>query len=308
MNEFDAPSRETADAGSAATPQDHPAHAQPALGPFSAARLRWQMISDRLLRAAVTVGVLGVLLIVTAPAGGGTGLSWLSVVLAVALVLGAWMMLNGISARTSVQLPRLTAMIESDPAEAEAELAWHLKRKPLMGWVRLLLYHRLALLRHAQERYDEAAAICHTVLTYRLGPAEPTRRHLLLLLAEAHLERSDVHGAYPPLAMLYHQSLSLMESMQRLALQTRYELLAGYADRALWQHVRKRHLAELMPAAHCAAMHAMLATAARQAQQHRLSDWLWRRVRLLASPKQAAQFEAGRFTVKLVGEMDQPGV
>jgi hypothetical protein len=258
---------------------------------FSARRLHWQVRLDWALRLGTAVAVVIVLLAVSAQAGG----SWLAVTLAVVLALGAWMLINGISSRTSAALSRLTAMVEDDPAEAEAHLAWHLRRRPLLKWVRLLLYQRLAILRHQQRRYDEAAAICEQVLSYRLGPAEGVREHLLLLLAEARIDRGDARGAYPAIATLYPMTLPMIESMHRLTLQTRYELLAGYPERALWQHGHKLRLAELMPAGPAGALHAMLATAADRCGQGQLATWLWQRVELLATDEQRELFGRGRF-------------
>jgi len=278
--------------------------------PFSERRLRWQIIRDRTLRWGLAIGVLVMLVVVTAePYRTGTpfGFSYLAVILAVVLAVGAWMLVNGISARSSTQLPRLTAMIEEEPEQAEARLAWHFSRKPLVKWVRLLLYHRLALLRHHQQRYDETAAICHALLQHHLGPAKRTRRHLLLMLAEAQLERGDALGAFGPIEALHHAPLSLIESLQRLALQTRYELLAGFPQYALWQEPRKRRLAELLPAPHCGALHAMLATAADRCEQRELGDWLWQRTQLLSTQDQLNQFREGRFSVSLVKSPEAVG-
>jgi len=262
---------------------------------FRARRLRWQIGLDRVLRLGVAIGVLILLIWVTEWAGG----SALAIALAVALAIGAWMLINGISARTSTELPRLTAMIDDDPAQAEEALAYHLGRRPLLRWVRLLLYHRLAMLRHRQGRYAEAATICHHVLNYKLGPGEGARPHLLLLLAEAQIDRNDAAGAYPAIAALHQSSLNLVESMQRLALQTRYELLAGFPRRALWHCRAKLLLAELMPAEHNSAVHAMLATAADRAGRRELSHWLWQRLDLLADEQHRQQFREGRFSLNL---------
>ena len=43
--------------------------------------------------------------------------------------------------------------------------------------------------------------------------------------------------------------LGLLESLQRLALQTRYEVAAGQHERAIWQVSEKVKMAELMPGA-----------------------------------------------------------
>lgn len=280
--------------------QDQPRASLRTAPVFSASRLRWQLRLDLLLRLLVAIGVVGMLLYVADWAGGST----LAVVLAVALAIGAWMLINGISARTSSELPRISALIEDAPAEAEDQLAYHLSRRPLLRWVRLMLYHRLALLRHRQGRHTEAAAICHHVLGYKLGPAEGARHHLLLLLAEAQIDRNDPAGAYPAIASLHHASLSLIEAMQRLALQTRYELLAGFPARALWRCAAKVRLAELMPATHNGAIHGMLATAADRCRKPELGRWLWNRVALLATEDQQQRFREGRFSLNVVSPPD----
>src|SRR5690606_16278358 len=109
-------------------------------------------------------------------------------------------------------------------------------------------------------------------------------------------------AAYPPLRELHAMPLSLAEQLQRLALQTRYELLIGRHGEAVRDVKRKVELAELMPAAQCGAMHAMLATAADRARQKELGAWLWERAKLLLTPSQLAQIAAGRFGVTATGE------
>lgn len=283
--------------GGAATGGDgRTARPSEAVPSFRPARLEWQVRLDFLLRLGVSVAVVAVLFVAMDYAG----TSVLAVMLAVALAIGTWMLVNGVSARTSSELPRLSAMIEDDPAEAEAALARQLRRRPLLRWVRLLLYHRLALLRHRQQRYGETAAICQQLLSHRLGPAEGTRRHLLLLLAESQLERRDLAGAYPALSALHQATLPVMEAMQRLTLQTRYELAAGYPRHALWQWRAKVRLAELMPADHDGAVHAMLATAADRCAQGEPSRWLWDRAALLCDDAQRQRFERGEFSLAVV--------
>lgn len=205
---------------------------------------------------------------------------------AVLAVLGVWMGISSISARVSRELPAITAAVEADPAAAQAMIDGHLHRRPLLRWVRLMLYHRLAVLRHRQGRFDQSAAICRAVLAQRMGPARQVRPHLLLMLAEARLQFRDPAGAYPALLELYATRLGLSESLQRLALQTRYEVMAGQDDAALHRTTQKIELAELMPAAQCGAMHALLATAATRARRDDLAHWLRARAELLCTPEQ----------------------
>ena len=128
----------------------------------------------------------------------------------------------------------------------------------------------------------------------------PSLPHLRLRLAEAQLESGNLPGAYQALAHLQQTRLGLAQSLQRLAIQTRYELAIGAYDHALHRARAKVEMAELMPAKHCAAMHAMLATAARHAGQTKQSEWLWERTRLLAGPELTQNLERGGFGVSVV--------
>jgi hypothetical protein len=222
--------------------------------------------------------------------------------LAVVMVLVfAWIGISMIGANVWRSLPGVTAMIGRDPAAAEAHLAALMKRRPVMRWVRLLLYHRLAAIRHRQHKFAESAAICRSVLSEPLGPARRQRASLLLMLAEASLQCRDLHGAYAALCDLQGERLGLAERLQRLAIQTRYEVLAGH-DRAALHGVRQKLLmAELMPAEHCGAMHAMLTASAKRAGKHELADWLWRRSELLVGREQLDRLIRGAFAIGVVG-------
>ncbi|MFA9479927.1 hypothetical protein ACERK3_16710 [Phycisphaerales bacterium AB-hyl4] len=282
------------DGGSRMTMQAEAAMISP---PFTPERMRRQIIFDSAMHwLGVLVMVAGLIVLLSLAEGGGTLLT----VLPVILVLAGWMMINLISARVSRELPRLSALIGDDPTLAEIQLAEHLRRRPLLRWVRLMLYHHLAMLRHRQRRFAESAAICRAVLDYRLGPARDARPHLLLMMAESTLECRDLGSAYGALNDLHRVRLNLVEAIQRLALQTRYELMAGYDEAVLQSRQQKVNLAELMPAPQCAAMHAMLAIAADRRRDEGLASWLWRRVELLATPEQFERFRVGDFGVGIV--------
>ncbi|MFW6061051.1 MAG: hypothetical protein ACODAQ_12795 [Phycisphaeraceae bacterium] len=274
-----------------------PEAALPVIPPFEPRRLERELATDLALRWGAVIAAVAALV-------GIYSLFDANVVtlgvLALAAAVGVWLVLNLSSARISRELPQLAAMVEAEPQHAEPRIAELLRTRPLLGWVRLMLYDRLAGLRHRQQRFDESLAICAAVLRHRLGPARHARAHLLLMLAEAALERGDLVSAYHALHQLHHMRVSLIEALQRLALQTRYEVTCGYHDSALARHHQKIQLAEIMPTPQCGAMHAILATAATQTHQRELADWLWRRAELLCTPEQLSELQAGGFGTGIV--------
>lgn len=265
--------------------------------PFDPDRFAKQIAIDDTLRsvliAAVVFALLSTLLL--------PGVALVSGLLAPLVVLGLWMWVSISTARVARSLTSFGEMMTTEPAKAEESLNEMLRIRPVMRWARLLSYHRLAGLRHLQRRFSETAAICLCLLNQPLkGPAAATRPHLLLMLAEAQLEIGNLPGAYHALAHLQQTRLGLAQSLQRLAIQTRYELAVGAYDSAMHRARAKVELAELMPAKHCAAMHAMLATAADHAGQSKQSAWLWERTRLLAEPKFIEQLQQDGFGLGVV--------
>jgi hypothetical protein len=262
---------------------------------FTPAALRAQVRNDLLMRAgllAVVIGSGGYLLMTA-----DTADFWAS--MAILAVLIVWLAINSISARASRELPTITALLDTDFALAEDAIAANLARRPLMRWVRLMLYHRLATLRHRQQRFEDSARICETVLAYRLGPAVTVKPHLLLMLTEARLHLDFPAAAYEPLRALHGMDLGLAETLQRLALQTRYEVTIGRHDYAVHDAQRKLSLAELMPAPQCGAMNALLATAADATDQPDLAGRLWARAELLLTPAQFRHITSGGFGVTI---------
>ncbi len=272
------------------------------LPPFSPDRFFKELRIDTALRWTATVLVIVAIVVVT---GFDQASSVAGLVLAVLLIF-AWVAVSSISAGVWRALPAITAMIGHDPSAAEAALAQQMKRRPLMRWVRLTLYHRLASIRHRQHRFHESAAICREVLSQPLGPARGQRGRLLLMLAEAHLQNKDLYGTYAALHDLHREPLELVESLQRLALQTRYEVLAGHDRAALAGARQKLLLSELMPPMHCGVMHAMLTASANRTGQRELADWLWRRSKLLCGPEQLDRLVKSAFAVDIVSP-PEPG-
>jgi hypothetical protein len=232
-------------------------------------------------------------------------------VLPMVIVAVAWVGIGMVSTRVAQRLHRVAELIHRDPARAEELLADLISRWPLHRSVRVLLYHRLAMLRHRQQRYAETSAICQVLLRQSLGMttnlmsaprgtmsagadgadgmhdrAGGLRTHILLMLAESRLRCGDLAGAWTALSQLHSAPVSLIESLQRLALQTQYEIAAGQYDAALAQIEHKIRLAELMPAPQCGAIHSLLADAAEYSGRERLATWLNARADLLTTAEQ----------------------
>jgi hypothetical protein len=213
--------------------------------------------------------------------------AWLTTAM-VFIIAGLWIGIGALSARSWHELRQLPQLIEIDPQLAEHRLAECLARRFLQRPVRLLLHHRLAMLRHRQERYAETAAICRELLGYRISAAGRVHTHLLLMLAESSLTENDMAGTYTALTQLHRVKLTLTEKAQRMALQTRYEIEMGHHQLVIAGLKDKIQLAELMPASQCGAIHAMFAVAAQRAQHPALSQWLNERALLLCGNDQLA--------------------
>jgi hypothetical protein len=261
-----------------------------ALSPFVPARLRRQVWLDSVARWAPLV--LVILLIFGAPLEANRhDALWTS--LPMVLILAAWAWGSTVNARVARALPQITAQLDGDPAAAEAGLGEAIRRWPLQQSLRLLLYHRLAILRHRQQRFAETAAICQTVLSFRLGPAGGVRGHLLLMLIESRLRCGDIHGAGQSLAELDQQPLSLAETLQRSALEVRWYVASGQPQAALQDLERRVQLAELMPPVQGGALHALLGAAAQSAGRPRTAAWLRQRADLLCTPEQLRDAQMG---------------
>ncbi len=245
--------------------------------PFDPRRLRRQMRMDVFVLWTVALAV-GIALVMAVQLGGSSLAIGGFVVFATIML---WFAINSVSAKTWHELRQITALIDQAPNHAEDRLAGAMKRWPLQRSVRLLMHHRLAMLRHRQQRFAETAAIGAAVLQYRMGNAARIRAHLLLLMAESYLIGGQLDHAYAALHQLYGLQLNLVESLQRMALQTRYEISAGQDDQALRSLDSKIEMAELMPASQCGALHAMFAISARRSEQTPLADWLQQRAELI---------------------------
>jgi hypothetical protein len=199
------------------------------------------------------------------------------------VVGGVWIALTYTSARGSRLVADSPALIASgDYEEAERHIDLALRSFSLFRSAKLQSLHHLALLRHAQRRWQESALLCKALLGQRLGSLQGLSKPSRLLLADSLMELGDLIGAHEALAGLHSQRLSLNETLNLLAVQLDYESRVGAWTAMVSGVMSKVQLAELMPAVNAARAQAMLALAARRSGRSDLSDWLRRRAELLA--------------------------
>lgn len=290
--------------GAAAAPSGMHAMAPPrgdGPPPFDPRRLQRELATDGVLRW----GLLGVLLVVVMLGAQIGGDSIIYLLLIAGLVFG-WIMLNMTSVRVSQQVPVIGALTDSQPRAAESLLAAALKKRGLQRSVRLLLYHRLAVLRHRQRQFAEAATISRAVLDYPIRAAMRVRPQLLLIYGESVLQCGDYYSAHVALVQLHQVPLRLVELLQLLSLQTRYEVAAGHDQYALWNLREKVRLVELMPAEQCGAMHGLFAVAASRQGREATTRWLRERAELLCTPKQLETLHQVTTAASVNPEPDAP--
>jgi hypothetical protein len=198
-------------------------------------------------------------------------------------VIGAvWLVLSFRSAqgsRESAIFPSLIAAGQYDAAERQLQKS--LATFSLFKSVKVISLHHLAMLRHAQNRYQESAMLCRALLGQRLGPLDHLSKTSRLILADDLLELNDLSGAYQAIARLYHYRLSLGEALRLLWVEQDYLSRIGAWDAMMANIPTKVELAELMPTTQSARTQALLALAAKKVGRKDWSDWLRRRVELL---------------------------
>ena len=166
--------------------------------------------------------------------------------------------------------------------EAERAIDGALRSFSLFKTVKLMSLHHLALLRHAQRRYQEAAALCRELMGQRLAAVMGVGMQSRLILADALLEMGDLAGAHEALSGLYRHRLSLSEAMNLLQVELDYQSRVGAWVQIAANLPAKVQLAELLPAAAAARAQAVLALAAKKTGQPDWAGFLRRRAELLA--------------------------
>ena len=214
-----------------------------------------------LLRSLLLVG--GALSVLVLP----FVLEWFDPAVGLAVVFGVWIMLSVTSAKNSRILAPSPELIASGQfEEAERRIDESLRAFSISRTSKLMGLHHLAVLRHKQRRWQEAATLCRAVLSQRLGATEALGRSSRLMLADA----------------LRGEQLGLAELMAMLQVELDHLSRLGAWERMLVGLPTKVQLAEIMSPAAAARVQALLALAAHKAGRPDWADWLRRRVELLA--------------------------
>ncbi len=247
------------------------------------ARFRRDLLIAALIRSVMGAAVIAAILVrpIVAPQMDGTILF--------VVIGGVWLALTWASDKgrqVATDVPGLIASGQFD--EAETALAKSLQAFSIFRSGKLSALHSLALLRHTQRRWREAAMLCQAVLSQRLGPLDSIGRPTRLILADSMLELGDLQGAYDALSRLYDQRLSLNEVLKLLLIQLDYESRTGAWPAMMAHMMSKVELAELMPAEAAARVQALLAVAAGRIGRPDCATWLRRRAELLADPSRLA--------------------
>ena len=246
-------------------------------------RFRRDLTLSALLRAALVLAA-----VLSLFAGRVLGIAF-DATFALLIIGGLWLVLSFRSmkgSRIAADSPSLIAAGQFDVAEQHIDAA--LSSFSLFKNVKLISLHHLAMLRHAQRRWRESAMLAQAVLRQRRPRTPRTMSGLdksaRLILADALLEIGDVRGAYENIAPLYAQRLSLAEALTLLSVQLDYEARIGAWNAMMSHPLAKVQMAELMPTQGAAIAQAMLALAAKKCGRADWSQWLRRRVELLADP------------------------
>jgi hypothetical protein len=189
--------------------------------------------------------------------------------------------------RLAAGSPGLIAAGQLDLAEDRIESA--LKSFSLFRTAKLMALHHLAMLRHAQKRWEDCAQLSKELLQQRLGAVKNLERPSRLMLADTLLELGDLNGAYQAISVLYQQRLTLPEALNLLAVQLDYEARINAWEKMFSGIATKAQLAELLPAAQAARVEALLALAAKKVGRQDWSEWLRKRVELLADVNDLAK-------------------
>jgi hypothetical protein len=205
--------------------------------------------------------------------------------LGLSLVFGVWLILSFTSAKNSRILgPSSELIARGQFEEAEQRIDQATRAFSLSRASKLLGLHHLAVLRHKQRQYQDAATLCRAVLGQRaMSVAMPgLDRATRLMLADTLLELGDFRGAGDAIMPLRAAPLGLAEQITLLGVELDVMSRTGAWDAMLVGLPGKVQLAELMPPQAAARVQAMLALAAAHRGHADWADWLRRRVELLA--------------------------
>jgi hypothetical protein len=186
-----------------------------------------------------------------------------------------WVYLTFRSARASQNASFAPQLIAAGKLpDAEALIHAGLGAFALFPQFKLRNLHNLAILRHAQGRFLDAAMICRDILGYsskNLGNIPNLSR---LLMADSFLRNDLLGEAHQPLFELYSQRLSLMETLNLLSIQNLYLSKIRNWDLMLQGLKPKLDLIDLMPPRFCMQNHQLLLEAAQCAGKADLAEYL----------------------------------
>jgi hypothetical protein len=203
------------------------------------------------------------------------------------LVFVVWLTLGYYSVRSqrlTAGSPMLIASGQFEQAENQIDQA--LRTFSLFRTSKVLSLHHLAVLRHAQRRWSDAAELCHALLRVRLGNLRGLGRQSRLILADSLLEMGDLRGAHQAIVGLHAQRLSLSETLNLLSVQLDYGWRVNAWDAMLEGVATRAQLAELMPTLPSARAQAMMALAASRRGRRDWQEWFAQRAGLLVDPRE----------------------
>ncbi|MBV8780636.1 MAG: hypothetical protein JO353_04500 [Phycisphaerae bacterium] len=222
----------------------------------------------------------------------GTVLGWhVDVTIVLVIVSGVWIMLSmraAYGSRLAAASPPLIAAGQFDAAEEQ--IAGALRSFSISRKVKLLSLHHLAVLRHAQRKWQDAAMLCRALLGDRPNRRDGTSlmRSARLMLAESLLELNDLTGTYKEIQRLHDpavgRGMRLGEAMHLMLVQLDYESRIGAWASMMMGLTRKVELAELMPSDGAARTQSLLALAAGRMGRMDWANWLKGRAELLRDP------------------------
>jgi len=195
--------------------------------------------------------------------------------------LWIWLSMNSAKgSRVAAASPILIA--SGNYEEAERNIEQVVRTFSLFRAVKLQALHHLAVLRHAQRRWQESATLSKALLGQRLGSLAPIGTSTRLLLADSLLEMHDLTGVHETLNSLRRDQMSLGEMLKYQSLEIEYCTSIAAWDVVMEQVMNRVRLAELMPAGGSGRTQAMIALAALKREKTGLSSWLKARAELLA--------------------------
>jgi hypothetical protein len=259
------------------TTQTNPATPQPPLLEISTARAialarRWRWLSIVLRVAMVFILAAA---IYAYERGGGF--------MVVVAMFVLWTVIASLSARTrqlAFDAGQHFAAGEFDLAEDR--ITQSLKSFSLVSSTKHMVLQQLAMLRHAQNRWADAAVLARAFLAGRPRVDPRAAIGSRLVLAESLLEMGQLQSVARELHELSFPRLNLRETLTLTQLRLDFLSRQGDFGSMFATPGATVSLIELMPAPVAARCHAMLALAARKLGRADWHHWLAERAKLLA--------------------------